>query len=66
MFNKLMDIADAMVADAMAGAATVSLLFQFSRDEDIAQKAKNNSIICEGFLSHVAQTWPHITQKVCR
>lgn len=56
MFNKLMDRADAMVADAMAGAATVSLLFQFSRDEDIAQKAKNNLIICEGFLNHVAQT----------
>lgn len=66
MFNKLMDIADPMVADAMAGAATVSWLFQFSKDGDIAQKAKNNLIICEEFLNHVAQTWPHITQKVCR
>lgn len=65
MFNDLMDISDPMVSDAMAGAATVSWLFQFSKDEEIAQKAQNNLIKCEEFLSHVAQTWPHITEKVC-
>ncbi|KAM0315329.1 hypothetical protein ACHAPQ_011609 [Fusarium lateritium] len=35
MFDNLMDIADPMVSDAMAGTATVSWLFQFSKDEEV-------------------------------
>ncbi|WKT48243.1 hypothetical protein QSH57_013148 [Fusarium oxysporum f. sp. vasinfectum] len=48
----------------MAGTATVSWLFQFSKDQEIAQKAQNNLSKCEEFLCQVAQTWPHISQKI--
>ncbi|KAJ4035890.1 hypothetical protein NW761_013870 [Fusarium oxysporum] len=64
MFDNLMDIVDPMIANAMAGTATVSWLFQFSKDQEIAQKAQNNLSKCEEFLCQVAQTWPHISQKI--
>ncbi|WZH42081.1 uncharacterized protein QYS62_003049 [Fusarium acuminatum] len=64
MFNNLMDIVDPMIADIIACTATVSWLFQFSKNHKIAQDAQSNLVKCEEFLSQVAQIWPHISYKV--
>ncbi|KAF5708532.1 C6 transcription factor [Fusarium mundagurra] len=63
-FMDLMDIVDPMVADFVAAAATVSWFFQFSADPKISQRAREELDKCEVFLSHVAETWPHVNQKL--
>ncbi|KAL6922271.1 hypothetical protein FSST1_006297 [Fusarium sambucinum] len=55
---------DPMVADAIAGTATVAWLFQFSKDQKIAQDAQNSLVKCESFLSNVAKTWPHVSNRM--
>ncbi|KAF5534279.1 C6 transcription factor [Fusarium napiforme] len=63
-FMDLMDIVDPMVADFVAAAATVSWFFQFSADPKISRRAREELDNCDAFLSHVAETWPHVNQKL--
>lgn len=63
-FMDLMDIVDPMVADFVAAAATVSWFFQFSAAPKISRRAREELDKCDAFLSHVAETWPHVNQKV--
>ncbi|RKL39309.1 hypothetical protein BFJ72_g6781 [Fusarium proliferatum] len=63
-FMDLMNIVDPMVADFVAAAATVSWFFQFSADPKISRRAREELDKCDAFLSHVAETWPHVNQKV--
>ncbi|KAF5668255.1 hypothetical protein FDENT_11871 [Fusarium denticulatum] len=63
-FMDLMNIVDPMVADFVAAAATVSWFFQFSADPKISRRAREELDKCDAFLSHVAETWPHVSQKL--
>ncbi|KAF5574382.1 C6 transcription factor [Fusarium pseudoanthophilum] len=63
-FMDLMDIVDPMVAEFVAAAATVSWFFQFSADPKISRRAREELDKCDPFLSHVAETWPHVKQKL--
>ncbi|PNP61517.1 hypothetical protein FNYG_13804 [Fusarium nygamai] len=63
-FMDLMDIVDPMVADFVAAAATVSWFFQFSADPKISRRAREELDKCDAFLSHAAETWPHVKQKL--
>ncbi|KAF5698054.1 C6 transcription factor [Fusarium globosum] len=63
-FMDLMNIVDPMVADFVAAAATVSWFFQFSADPKISRRAREELDKCDAFLSYVAETWPHVNQKV--
>ncbi|KAF5537114.1 C6 transcription factor [Fusarium phyllophilum] len=63
-FMDLMDIVDPMVADFVAAAATVSWFFQFSADPKISRRAREELDKCDAFLGYVAETWPHVNQKL--
>lgn len=62
--RNLTDVVDPIITDAIAAASTALWLFQFSRDAKVSRRAQENLAKCDAFLNHVAQTWPHISQKV--
>ncbi|UPK99703.1 hypothetical protein LCI18_010638 [Fusarium solani-melongenae] len=62
--RNLTDVVDPIIADAIAAASTALWLFQFSRDAKVSRRAQENLAKCDAFLNHVAQTWPHISQKL--
>ncbi|KAJ3459018.1 hypothetical protein MRS44_015091 [Fusarium solani] len=64
--RNLTDVVDPIITDAIAAASTALWLFQFSRDAKVSRRAQENLAKCDAFLNHVAQTWPHISQKIER
>lgn len=62
--ERLLQIVDPLIADAVAAVATVQWLFQFLRDPKVAQRAQGDLDCCERILSKIASMWPHVYQKV--
>ncbi|KAE8368125.1 hypothetical protein BDV27DRAFT_154296 [Aspergillus caelatus] len=60
----LMEIVNPLVGDAVAATATVLWPFQFTRTPKIVQTARDDLIKCDNFLSQMALTWPHMSNKV--
>lgn len=57
---------DPLIGHLVAATATIPLFFRFSKDQKVAQKAKQDLAKCEKFLSRMSDDWPHISQKVCQ
>lgn len=57
-------INDPMIGHLVAATATIPWIFQFASDTKVSKKATEDLGKCERFLSRMATTWPHISQKV--
>ncbi|RAK98164.1 fungal specific transcription factor domain-containing protein [Aspergillus ibericus CBS 121593] len=57
-------IHDPLVGHLVAATATISWIFQFAKDQDIAKTAREHLTISEVILSRMATTWPHLSHKL--
>ena len=62
--EKSMVLSNPILGDAIAASASVLWLFQFSKDNKVAERTRNNLKTCEKLLGTMAQMWPHISEKV--
>lgn len=58
------EVYNPLVGHLVAATATISWLFQFSRDQRTAKRVNEDLARCERFLANMSNTWLHISQKV--
>lgn len=60
----LFEIYDPLIGHLIAATATIPWFFQFAGDHKVSKKAEEDFRKCEGLLSRMSLTWPHIRRKV--
>lgn len=59
-----LEICDPLLAQCVAATASISWLFQFAGDPEMARKAREDLQVCTRLLQAVSTRWPHLTEKV--
>ncbi|PYH94322.1 hypothetical protein BO71DRAFT_476180 [Aspergillus ellipticus CBS 707.79] len=55
---------DPLIGHVVAATATISWIFRFAGDENVARRGGEQLVICERFLGKMVAVWPHLARKL--